>query len=155
MDAFQGVAVQAVICEYLIRYSELIFSELPIMLNAVSRSPCPADMTTSNLSLASTRTRQELRPKSLAVSTPAKLLTLEEARSRALLAATAFEQPQRYIDVGGGANTMPPKYHTVIELSGRKAGGSMKQRKSLLGWRAIFVGGKNKADKKKTDKVPH
>ena len=38
------------------------------------------------------------RPKSLAISTPAKLLTLEEARQRALTACNNIEN-QKYIEV--------------------------------------------------------
>ena len=92
---------------------------------------------------------KKLRPKSLAISTPTKLLSLEEARNRALansstsnannvqntliLPATSSSnnggQPglpanishdQRYIEVGGGPSTLPQKYHTVIEIPGTR-----------------------------------
>ena len=90
-----------------------------------------------------------MRPKSLAISTPTKLLSLEEARSRALansglsnanhiqntstLPANSssnngvelglpanISHDQRYIEVGGGPSTLPQKYHTVIEIPGAR-----------------------------------
>jgi len=76
------------------------------------------------------------RPKSLAISTPTKLITLEEARNRALLQA-AGKAEQDYIEVGGGPASLPAKYHTVIELPGgsRKRPGS---KRSPLGWKLLF-----------------
>ena len=70
--------------EYLIRYCELIFSDkLPAF--------CPE--------LApQARTPKRSRPKSLAISTPTKLLSLEEARSRAL--GVSSKADQKYIEVG-------------------------------------------------------
>jgi len=59
--------------------------------------------------------RKSARPKSLAVSTPTKLLSLEEARQKAVAACSA-ERQQVYLDVGGGPATLPPVYHTVIDL---------------------------------------
>ena len=68
--------------EYLIRYCELIFSDkLPAF--------CPEPPT---------RTPKRSRPKSLAISTPTKLLSLEEARSRAL--GVSAKADQKYIEVG-------------------------------------------------------
>ena len=56
------------------------------------------------------------RPKSLAVSTPTKLLSLEEARERALnISSNAASPKLKYIDVGGGPESLPVKYHTVID----------------------------------------
>ena len=88
---------------------------------------------------------KKLRPKSLAISTPTKLLSLEEARSRALANSntsnvTNTQDPtavlanpssnngvpanishdQQYIEVGGGPSTLPQKYHTVIEIPGSR-----------------------------------
>lgn len=57
------------------------------------------------------------RPKSLAISTPTKLITLEEARTKHLLNKT---DDSGYIEVGGGPNNLPKKYHTVIELPSGK-----------------------------------
>lgn len=83
---WQGVGVQAVVVEYLIRYCELLFSDkLPAF---------PAD----GPPLAPARTPKRSRPKSLAICTPTKLLSLEEARSRALGASAQADQS--YIDVG-------------------------------------------------------
>ena len=59
--------------------------------------------------------RRFARPKSLAISTPTKLLSLEEARQKAM-AALSSERQQVYLDVGGGPANLPPVYHTVIEL---------------------------------------
>merc|ERR1712223_395760 len=66
--ALQGVGVQAVVTEYLIRYCELIFSDkMPSYTNGGG--------TTNQNALGSPK---KLRPKSLAISTPTKLLSLEE-----------------------------------------------------------------------------
>ena len=122
--ALQGVGVQAVVIEYLIKYCELIFSD---KLPAYS-VPAPAPVLGLSQDLAPGTQQQQLtpvtkcRPKSLAISTPTptKLLTLEEARSRALTACNNIEN-QKYIEVGGGPDNLPAKYHTVIELPGKSA----------------------------------
>ncbi|CAB4068924.1 ARHGAP32 [Lepeophtheirus salmonis] len=97
--ALQGVGIQAVVTEYLIRYCELIFIH-PVVVNSLKKRP------------------KKSRPKSLAISTPTKLLSLEEARSRALTAASGsyVPQEQRYIEVGGGPSNLPPTYHTAGKL---------------------------------------
>jgi len=59
--------------------------------------------------------RKSTRPKSLAISTPTKLLSLEEARLKAMVASSA-ERQQVYLDVGGGPANLPPVYHTIIDL---------------------------------------
>ncbi|XP_043241894.1 rho GTPase-activating protein 32-like, partial [Amphibalanus amphitrite] len=130
--ALQGVGIQAVVVEYLIRYCELIFSDkLPAF--------CPE--------LApQTRTPKRSRPKSLAISTPTKLLSLEEARSRAL--GVSAKADQKYIEVGGGPSQLPTKYHTVIELPQRKTG-SLKLGRSPLGWKSLFRGRPAKAHQRK------
>jgi hypothetical protein len=158
--ALQGVGVQAVVTECLIRYCEMIFSDsdkyLPQGNGRASASPPPAVPQVS----ASAPDQKKTRPKSLAISTPTKLLTLEEARNRALAKAAAnlgeaaplntssasntTMETQTYIHVGGGPENLPVKYHTVIDISNRQPGGSMKHRKSPLGWKAIFVGAKPK-----------
>ena len=59
------------------------------------------------------------RPKSLAISTPTKLLSLEEAREHMLQStgqAPGSSPKQKYIEVGGGPANLPTDYHTVIEL---------------------------------------
>lgn len=70
----------------------------------------------------------------MAISTPTKLLSLEEARTRALLSA-AGKTDQEYIEVGGGPSSLPAKYHTVIDLPSRKRSGS---KRSPLGWKSFF-----------------
>ena len=130
--ALQGVGVQAVVTEYLIKYCELIFSDkLPHytpVLAAVEATSTPKILSKN-------------RPKSLAISTPTKLVSLEEARSRALTASNNIEN-QKYIEVGGGPDNLPQKYHTVIELPGKK-GGSFKHKKSTP-WKSIFSGKEKK-----------
>ena len=120
--ALQGVGVQAVVTEYLIKYCELIFSDkLPSYTQTVGPE--------------TPKIAGKMRPKSLAISTPTKLLSLEEARTRALTNCTNIEN-QKYIEVGGGPENLPAKYHTVIELPGKK-GGSFKARRSTA-WKSIF-----------------
>ncbi|XP_035227435.1 uncharacterized protein LOC118199649 [Stegodyphus dumicola] len=116
--------LQAVLTEYLIRYTDIIFSEkMPIFPSPVLGEETP----------------KKTRPKSLAISTPTKLLSLEEARSRALTSNLPGEQ-QKFIDVGGGEENLPIKYHTVIELPVRRR--SMgKGKKSPSGWRSFFSRG--------------
>lgn len=101
--ALQGVGVQAVVTEFLVCYAELIFGDGPVG-----------------------------RPKSLAITTPARLLSLEEARNRSLRCESD------YIEVGAGPAGLPLHYHTVIELP-RKRNGS--KRSPSLNWRAIFSRG--------------
>jgi hypothetical protein len=80
--ALQGVGVQAVVTEYLIRYCELIFSD------KMPSYPSNKQQQEAAAAAAKREHRQQLRPKSLAISTPTKLLSLEEARTRVLLAST-------------------------------------------------------------------
>lgn len=116
--ALQGVGVQAVVTEFLICYADLIFCDrLPALSIPVQQA-----------------TPKRCRPKSLAISTPTKLLSLEEARTRALLSA-AGKTDQEYIEVGGGPSSLPAKYHTVIDLPSRKRAGS---KRSPLGWKSFF-----------------
>ncbi|XP_049838628.1 GTPase-activating protein CdGAPr isoform X8 [Schistocerca gregaria] len=123
--ALQGVGVQAVVTEFLVCYADLIFCEGPPAQLPVTRQQSEA--------LDGRRSR----PKSLAISTPTKLLSLEEARSRALMSSGKGEP--EYIEVGGGPASLPAKYHTVIELPG---GGSARKRsgskRSPLGWKSFF-----------------
>ncbi|ESO83357.1 hypothetical protein LOTGIDRAFT_133635, partial [Lottia gigantea] len=64
-------------------------------------------------------TYKKPRPKSLAISTPTRLLSLEEARERAFVGGL-IPVSQKFIDVGGGPENLPAKYHTVIDLPGHK-----------------------------------
>ncbi|XP_052286601.1 uncharacterized protein LOC127882166 isoform X2 [Dreissena polymorpha] len=122
--ALQGVGIQAVVTEFLILYADLIFSD---------KMP---SYSTPQLK----KTQKKPRPKSLAISTPTRLLSLEEARERALMGG--FVKPdQRYIDVGGGPENLPAKYHTVIDLPGYKKKGSSKDKgkKSPGGLKSLFT----------------
>ncbi|XP_063220285.1 GTPase-activating protein CdGAPr isoform X3 [Bacillus rossius redtenbacheri] len=118
--ALQGVGVQAVVTEFLVCYSELIFCD------GLSSTFFPRQQITP----------KRIRPKSLAISTPTKLLSLEEARTRALLSSGKMDQ--EYIEVGGGPSNLPAKYHTVLELpsSVRKRTSS---KRSPLGWKSLFT----------------
>ncbi|XP_054717938.1 uncharacterized protein LOC129227411 [Uloborus diversus] len=121
VGALHVVGVQAVLTEYLIRFSDLIFDEKEPML-------------TGNELGEGLMVRA--RPKSLAISTPTKLLSLEEARARALSTHLPLTQ-QKYIEVGGGPDKLPPKYHTVIEYPP----GLPKLKKSPSGWKSFFSRG--------------
>ncbi|XP_067138233.1 uncharacterized protein [Centruroides vittatus] len=124
VGALHVVGVQAILTEYLIRYVDLIFSDrIPAF-----PSPCLED-----------GSPKRIRPKSLAISTPTKLLSLEEARSRAL-SANLLPMQQKYIDVGGGPQNLPEKYHTVIDLPINKQG-TNKLKKSPSGWKSFFSRG--------------
>ncbi|GBO00768.1 GTPase-activating protein CdGAPr, partial [Araneus ventricosus] len=98
VGALHVVGIQAVLTEYLIRFSDLIFDEKASFLSSSEQEGL-----------------LRARPKSLAISTPTKLLSLEEARARALSTHLPASQ-QKYIEVGGGPEKLPSKYHTVIEL---------------------------------------
>ncbi|XP_055924438.1 uncharacterized protein LOC129956526 isoform X3 [Argiope bruennichi] len=125
VGALHVVGVQAVLTEYLIRYTDIIFSEkMPVF-------PSPK--------ISEVETPKKTRPKSLAISTPTKLLSLEEARSRALTSNLPSEQ-QKFIDVGGGEENLPIKYHTVIELPMRRRSVG-KSKKSPSGWKSFFSRG--------------
>lgn len=122
--ALQGVGVQAVVTEFLVCYTDLIFCDnLP---NMESTEP----------EIAISCSPKKLRPKSLALSTPTKLLSLEEARSKHLLSNRSDESS--YIEVGGGPKNLPEKYHTVLELPHGFRKRSMSKR-SPLGWRSFFT----------------
>ncbi|KAK2153627.1 hypothetical protein LSH36_291g07014 [Paralvinella palmiformis] len=135
--ALQGVGVQAIVTEYLISHADLIFSDQLQHLSAAGYA-------------AGSLPRS--RPKSLALSTPTKLLSLEEAR--ALVNTGGGSPKQNYIEVGGGPANLPDRYHTVIDLPSKKK--SRKDRKSPSGWRSLFskkcVSSKGK-DNEKADSV--
>ncbi|XP_067676921.1 uncharacterized protein [Haliotis asinina] len=126
--ALQGVGIQAVVTECLICYCDIIFS----------------DKMPSYSSPELQKSHKKPRPKSLAISTPTRLLTLEEARERAFLGG--LNPNQRYIDVGGGPDSLPSKYHTVIDLPGyRKKANTVKETSSkgnkkspVSGWKSFF-----------------
>jgi hypothetical protein len=70
------------------------------------------------------------RPNSLAISSPIKLMSLEEAQDRA-------KDDQKYFEINGGPSNLPPKYHTVIELPSSRRGG-LKSKRSPMGWKHFF-----------------
>lgn len=125
--ALQGVGIQAVVTECLICYCDIIFS----------------DKMPSYSSPHLQKSQKKPRPKSLAISTPTRLLSLEEARERAFFGNLTHSQ--RYIDVGGGPSSLPNTYHTVIDLPGyrkkpsKENKDSNKGKKSPVGgWKSIF-----------------
>lgn len=97
--ALQGVGVQAVVTEFLILYSPAIFG-------------------TQDLS--------DTRPKSLAVCSPTKLLTLEEAQARG--------QKHGHLSRGEPKEQITDEkttcYHTVIDLP---------RKRPALNWKTIFT----------------
>lgn len=122
------------------RYVDLIFSDKAPLLPQLSD---PEHRSEDAASMGAGGALKRTRPKSLAISTPTKLLSLEEARNRALQLANSQNDTQ-YIEVGGGPASLPPKYHTVIELPGGadgrgKRGNSLKHKKSPLGWKSLFA----------------
>ncbi|XP_015923117.1 uncharacterized protein [Parasteatoda tepidariorum] len=121
VGALHVVGVQAVLTEYLIRFSDLIFDEKVSLLSGSEQEGL-----------------LRARPKSLAISTPTKLLSLEEARARVLSTHLPPTQ-QKYIEVGGGPDKLPSKYHTVIDLPGKP--GLPKLKKSPSGWKSFFSRG--------------
>ncbi|XP_014665344.1 PREDICTED: rho GTPase-activating protein 32-like, partial [Priapulus caudatus] len=117
-----SVGIQAVVTEFLIQYCDVIFNDKMPSFHS-NGTPGPP---------------KRARPKSLAISTPAKLLSLEEARSRALGLPVNFAllpAHQSYIEVGGGPTALPDQFHTVIEFPGKKG----KKAKTPLGWKAFFT----------------
>ncbi len=94
--------------EYLIKYCELIFTDkLPPFITAAANtcnsklSPSPSEGSGDS---DTPRVATKMRPKSLAISTPTKLLSLEEARNRALNQARVISIPPPSIPPpwGGG-----------------------------------------------------
>ncbi|KAF8783241.1 Rho GTPase-activating protein 32 like protein [Argiope bruennichi] len=122
VGALHVVGIQAVLTEYLIRFSDLIFDDKASFLSSSEQEGL-----------------LRARPKSLAISTPTKLLSLEEARARALSTHLPASQ-QKYIEVGGGPEKLPSKYHTVIELPSGKHS-LPKLKKSPSGWKSFFSRG--------------
>ncbi|XP_032525830.2 GTPase-activating protein CdGAPr isoform X2 [Danaus plexippus] len=148
--ALQGVAVQAVVTEFLICYAEELFSKEQ-----------GADSGPPSISQESQESQIELRgleagrrPKSLPLNPPTKLLSLEEARRRGRPARTsppadhvrlstpdtmalrpASHLTPKYIEVGSGPNNLP-QYHTVLELPGP---GNKRLKRSPSGWRGLFT----------------
>lgn len=111
--------MQAVVTEYLVRHADLIFND---------KLPTNYPITTTVLSHKASC--EAGRPKSLAISSPIRLMSLEEAQDR------AKQDDRKYIEVGGGPASLPPKYHTVIDLPSRRS--ALKNKRSPIGWRQFF-----------------
>ncbi|XP_065167277.1 GTPase-activating protein CdGAPr isoform X2 [Atheta coriaria] len=127
--ALQGVGVQAVVTEFLICYADLIFCD---NLNA-KLNVSDLDAAMQQAALLNAASPKRSRPKSLAISTPTKLITLEEARNK--------HHKDAYIEVGGGPDSLPKKYHTIIDLPMRKR---VNSKRSPLGWRSLFGKSRNR-----------
>ncbi|XP_043215545.1 rho GTPase-activating protein 33-like [Amphibalanus amphitrite] len=114
--ALQGIGVQAVIVEYLIGSCELVFcGRLP---------PLPDPATDGKRS----------RPRSLAVTSPSRLLSRAPAPAKP---ASPSKAEHNYIEVGGGPSALPAKYHTVLRPPARKSG-SLRLARSPIQWRSLF-----------------
>lgn len=157
--ALQGVAVQAVVTEFLICYAEELFAEE----QGCDSGPesLEQDIFESHIELRGHESCR--RPKSLPINPPTKLLSLEEARRRGApslppqpppaphpplsgaIAAAAAAGPQlrpsghlrpKYIEVGSGPNNLP-QYHTVLDLP--LPSGKRGVKRSPSGWRGLFT----------------
>lgn len=137
------VVLQAVVTEFLICYADLIFCDhLP-------------NLDRPEMSEKENLLARKCRPNSLNISTPTKLITLEEARYNFVFQiwwakiskAQNFRNKHlmnnkaedcNYIEVGGGPSNLPKKYHTVIDLppGARKRGHT---KRSPLGWKLFFT----------------
>ncbi|XP_013176425.1 PREDICTED: GTPase-activating protein CdGAPr isoform X3 [Papilio xuthus] len=159
--ALQGVAVQAVVTEFLICYAEDLFAQ--DQGSDSGPDSLEQDRCESQVELRGTESCR--RPKSLPLNPPTKLLSLEEARRRGLgagagpiappasgaiaaAAAAPVASPAqdrqlrpaghlkpKYIEVGSGPNNLP-QYHTVLDLP--LSGGKRGLKRSPSGWRGLF-----------------
>ncbi|XP_047542608.1 GTPase-activating protein CdGAPr isoform X2 [Vanessa atalanta] len=135
--ALQGVAVQAVVTEFLICYAEELFAQEQGADSGPSS--LEQDCYDSHVEL---RCLNEIsrRPKSLPLNPPTKLLSLEEARRRGreIIPPTlrpAGHVPPKYIEVGSGPNNLP-QYHTILDLP--VPGSKRALKRSPSGWRGLF-----------------
>ncbi|XP_038065145.1 rho GTPase-activating protein 32-like isoform X2 [Patiria miniata] len=131
--AFMEIKIQATVVEYLIRKADVIFNDKLF-------PDVPGRLMGQEMQ----------RPKSLVLSTPTKLLSLEEARARTASQGAELDDKPRYIEVGGGPAALPKQYHTVIDLpmERKRASFSAKSKKSP-GWKAFFSRSGSKEGKKK------
>ncbi|XP_022108337.1 rho GTPase-activating protein 32-like isoform X3 [Acanthaster planci] len=131
--AFMEIKIQATVVEYLIRKADVIFNDKLF-------PDVPGRLMGQEMQ----------RPKSLVLSTPTKLLSLEEARARTASQGAELEDKPRYIEVGGGPAALPKQYHTIIDLpmERKRASFSAKSKKSP-GWKAFFSRSGSKDGKKK------
>ncbi|KAM3955416.1 LOW QUALITY PROTEIN: GTPase-activating protein CdGAPr [Aphomia sociella] len=172
--ALQGVAVQAVVTEFLICYAEDLFAQEQ---GADSGDSGPDSLEQDRCdSLVELRGNESCRrPKSLPLNPPTKLLSLEEARRRGrsgappsprlpppeeITQATLPTQQLRpsahlrpkYIEVGSGPNNLP-QYHTVLDLP--LPGGKRGLKRSPSGWRGLFSRSKLQASSPPPAPPPH
>jgi Rho GTPase-activating protein 32 len=125
--ALRGVGVQAVVTEYLIVNSELIFDDGNDDFDYYNSSQPNSLSDTSSIQVEPRDASLSLieRPKSLGIGPP-KLISLEEAQIRKNLRETEKAMPMiptsthnacsSYIEVGGGPASLPDKYHTVLPV---------------------------------------
>ncbi|XP_070548003.1 rho GTPase-activating protein 32-like isoform X1 [Ptychodera flava] len=134
LAAFMEIRVQSIVVEYLIRNVHMIFSDKVQSQLANNEK--------KDISGLSTPAIRRARPKSLILSTPTKLLSLEEARARSGVQSVQeipVTDRQKFIEVGGGPAALPKQYHTVIDLPyDRKKHLAGKSKKSPSGWKALF-----------------
>ncbi|XP_045487251.1 GTPase-activating protein CdGAPr isoform X3 [Pieris rapae] len=152
--ALQGVAVQAVVTEFLICYAEDLFAQE----QGADSGPQSLEQDRIECQVELRGLEAGRRPKSLPLHPPTKLLSLEEARRRGQVcvgseiieypppsgaiaaAATTHLKPAghlkpKYIEVGSGPNNLP-QYHTVLDLPAPGAKRALKR--SVSGWRGLF-----------------
>ena len=134
--ALKGIGVQAVVTEYLVRHADLIFTD---------KLPTNLPQTTTTLETQRASSMSVGRPKSLAISSPIRLMSLEEAQDKA-------KDDRKYIEVGGGPSSLPPKYHTVIELPGRRS--TLKNKRSPMGWKHFFSRNRSFSKPRKSSQTP-
>lgn len=138
--AFMEIKVQATVVEYLVKHCDLIFND-----KLFPDVPGVGD--------------EMQRPKSLVLSTPTKLLSLEEARARSSSQGNDSQGEKddkpKFIEVGGGPAALPKQYHTVIDLplESRKRFSATKGKKSP-GWKAFFTRSTGKEVKRKMSHDP-
>lgn len=125
--ALRGVGVQAVVTEYLIVNSELIFDDANYDFECFNSSQPQSLSDTSSLHIEPRDLSLSMieRPKSLGIGPP-KLISLEEAQIRKNLRESEKAMPiiptsthnacSSYIEVGGGPASLPDKYHTVLPV---------------------------------------
>lgn len=125
--ALRGVGVQAVVTEYLIVNSELIFDDANEDYDYYNTSQPHSLSDTSSIQVEQRDASLSMieRPKSLGIGPP-KLISLEEAQIRKNLRESEKAMPiiptsthnacSSYIEVGGGPASLPDKYHTVLPV---------------------------------------
>ncbi|XP_055712132.1 GTPase-activating protein CdGAPr isoform X3 [Phlebotomus papatasi] len=142
--ALRGVGVQAVVTEYLITNSELIFNANVEFSPHSTEDSTHSRSSRDGESVEFERDHDSLsieRPKSLNVSGGTKLISLEEAQIRqnridAMDKTISVNSPHSgcmsYIEVGGGPSSLPDKYHTVLPVP------RSWQKRKTHSWKSIF-----------------